>query len=103
MQDRFKKHLFICTNHRENDPQSSCRIKGGLEIQQCFKDKLKKLGLAHEVRANQSGCLDACAKGPTMVIYPKGLWYGPIKIEDVDEIIEKSIVGDTVIERLVLK
>lgn len=77
-------------------------MKGGLQIQQRFKERLKELGLASDVRANQCGCLDACAQGVTMVIYPQAVWYGHVKLEDVDEIIEKSVVGDEVVERLVI-
>lgn len=98
----FKKHIFICTNFRDKDPASSCRPKGGLAVQERFKARLKEMGLAHEVRANQSGCLDMCKHGVSLVIYPQGLWYGHVTIDDIDEIIEKSIQGDTVIERLKL-
>lgn len=96
----FKKHIFICTNLREKDPASSCQPKGGVDVQKRFKERLKEMGLAHEVRANQSGCLDACKHGVSLVIYPQGLWYGHVTVNDVDEIIEKSIKGDAVIERL---
>lgn len=96
----YKKHLFICTNNRDNDPQSSCRIKGGVEVHKRFKERLKELGLSNEVRANQAGCLDACAQGVTMVIYPEQIWYGGVKVEDVDEIIQKSVIGNQVVERL---
>lgn len=65
-----------------------------------FKEKLKQLGLSADVRANRSGCLDACQHGVAVVIYPDQIWYGGVKLEDIDEIIDKSILKDEVIERL---
>lgn len=97
----FEKHIFICTNVRDaNNPESSCGPKGSLDIQKKFKERLKDMGLKSKIRANQSGCLDTCKHGVSMVIYPQGIWYGHVTINDVDEIIEKSIVKNEVIERL---
>lgn len=99
----FEKHIFVCTNTRPAEhPTPSCGPKGGLEIQKKFKERLAALGLKSKVRANQSGCLDVCAQGVAVVIYPQGIWYKNVTVNDVDEIIEKSIVGKTVVERLLL-
>lgn len=99
----YEKHIFVCTNTRPADhPTPSCGPKGGLDIQKKFKEQLASLGLKTKVRANQAGCLDACAQGVAVVIYPQGLWYKNVTLGDVDEIIEKSIIGNTVVERLSL-
>ena len=52
------------------------------------------------MRANAAGCLDTCEYGPTVVVYPEGVWYGGLTLEDVDEIIDRHIVGGEVVERL---
>jgi (2Fe-2S) ferredoxin len=52
------------------------------------------------VRANQAGCLDVCEFGPAVVVYPEGVWYGRVTPEDVDEIIERHILGGEPVERL---
>jgi (2Fe-2S) ferredoxin len=54
------------------------------------------------VRINASGCLDRCELGPTMVIYPEGVWYHYESREDVDEILETHLVQGGRVERLVL-
>jgi len=54
------------------------------------------------VRANKSGCLDQCELGPTVVVYPEAIWYGQVRPEDVDEIIESHIVGGRPVQRLVI-
>ena len=35
-----------------------------------------------------------------MVIYPDNIWYNGVKVEDVDEIFERSVLNDEVVERL---
>jgi len=97
---RFKKHIFICTNLRENNLASCCHPKGGLEVQRRFKQRIKELNTHTDIRVNKSGCLDACEQGVTLVIYPQQIWYGGVTVDDVDEIIEKSVLGDEIIERL---
>ncbi|MCX6150126.1 MAG: (2Fe-2S) ferredoxin domain-containing protein [Ignavibacteriales bacterium] len=98
---RFEKHIFICENKRPIDhPRGCCSDKGSHEIKEKFKSRLKELGLNATVRANTSGCLDACEFGPSVVIYPEQVWYGRVKLEDVEEIIQSHILKSKPVERL---
>jgi (2Fe-2S) ferredoxin len=65
-----------------------------------FKMELKKAGLAGEVRAQRAGCLDTCEAGPTVVVYPDGIWYGPVTPEDVAEIVTSHIGKGVPVARL---
>jgi (2Fe-2S) ferredoxin len=69
-------------------------------IRDRFKQELHKRGLRRSVRANQAGCLDMCERGPTVVVYPEQVWYGGVRLEDVEEIIDRHIVGGEPVERL---
>ena len=101
---RFNKHIFICENKRpEGHPRGCCSEKGSLEIREHFKTRLKELGLNAEIRANGAGCLDACESGPTLVVYPEGVYYRNVQLSDVEEIIQKHIIENTPVERLVLQ
>lgn len=101
---RFEKHIFVCENKRpENDPRGCCFNKGSGEVRSLFKKRLKELGLNHLVRANSSGCLDACEFGATVLVYPEQIWYGGVKIEDVEEIIQNHIIQNRPVERLLIK
>ena len=53
-----------------------------------------------KVRANKSGCLDACEMGAAIVIYPDGIWYTKVQLEDVDEIFKTSVLGNGIVERI---
>jgi (2Fe-2S) ferredoxin len=98
---RFRRHVFVCENVRaEDDPRGSCGRKGSAEIRKALKDELKRRGLEKQIRANAAGCLDACAFGPSIVVYPEGVWYGHVSVADVPEIVERHLVGGEPVERL---
>ena len=97
----FKKHIFICINERSpDDPRGCCSAKGSKQIQEHFSAEVKKRGLKGVVRANKAGCLDHCANGPSVVVYPEGVWYTVRTIEDVNEIMDRHIEKGEVVERL---
>jgi (2Fe-2S) ferredoxin len=97
----FRRHIFVCTNLRpEGHPKGCCAEKGSERVRESFKAELEKRGLRGEVRANAAGCLDQCAFGVTVVVYPEGVWYARVKPEDVPEIVDEHIVGGRPVERL---
>ncbi len=101
---RFENHIFVCENVRPQDhPRGCCFDKGSKELRQILKKRLKELGLTTQVRANAAGCLDACEHGITVVVYPEQIWYGGVTENDVDEIIQKHIIDNTPVERLMIK
>ena len=100
---RYQRHIFICTNRRsDDDPKGSCAQKGSEDIRSAFKRELYARGLKTIVRANKSGCLDVCEQGPNVVIYPEGVWYSHVTLNDVVEIVERHIIRGEVVERLLL-
>lgn len=52
------------------------------------------------MRANACGCLDACARGVSVVVYPEGVWYQRVAVADVEEIVDRHLVGGSPVERL---
>jgi (2Fe-2S) ferredoxin len=100
----FDRHVFICTNRREpGNPKGDCASKGGEEIRDAFKRLLHDKGLKGKIRANAAGCLDQCARGATVVIYPEQVWYGGVRPEDVPEIVEQHLIGGVPVDRLRMK
>lgn len=101
---RYTKHIFICENERRaDDPRGCCSSKGAKEVIDLFKKRIKELGLSASIRANGTGCLDACALGCVAVVYPEQVWYGNIKLDDVEEIIQEHLLNNRLVDRLILK
>jgi (2Fe-2S) ferredoxin len=101
---RFEKHIFVCENKRpEGHPRGCCYDKNSAVIREKLKSRIKELGLSSTVRVNSAGCLDACEFGPSIVVYPEQIWYGAVKVEDVEEIIQSHIIGNVAVERLKIK
>lgn len=96
----FRRHVFCCLNERpENHPRGSCSRRGSERLRNYMKARAKEFGYT-EVRINASGCLDRCEHGPTMVIYPEGVWYHYETMEDVDEILRRHVEGGEIVDRL---
>jgi hypothetical protein len=73
---KFAHHIFVCINERpKGDPRGCCSALGSVGLHAFFKKEVERLGLKGIVRANKAGCLDQCEYGPSVVIYPEGVWY----------------------------
>jgi (2Fe-2S) ferredoxin len=66
-----------------------------------MKNRAREFGLKN-VRINNSGCLDRCELGPSVVIYPEGVWYSCATKEDIDEVLQTHLVGGGRVDRLML-
>lgn len=99
----YRQHVFCCVNERPaGHPRGCCKEKGAVRLRNYMKARAKELGLA-DVRINASGCLDRCELGPTMVIYPEGVWYSYQTPEDVDEILQTHLAQGGRVARLILQ
>lgn len=99
----YKYHVFFCTNQREPG-QQCCEQCNASEIRAYAKAKIKALDMsgAGRIRINTAGCLGRCELGPVLVVYPEGTWYSYLDREDIDEIIEKHLIADKIVERLLI-
>ena len=97
-------HVFCCINERApGHPRGSCSARGSQALQAYMKAQGKALGLGSRVRINKSGCLERCELGPTLVIYPEGVWYTYSSEADIDEILARHVLGGELVDRLLLE
>ncbi len=97
----YRYHVFFCTNQRE-DGSDCCQRFDARALRDYAKQRSKELGLAGQggVRINTAGCLDRCAEGPVMVVYPEATWYTYLDRADLDEIIDEHLLHGRIVERL---
>ncbi len=72
-----------------------CKEKG-LNVQVSLESHVE-----HPVGIKKTGCNGFCEMGPLVRIEPYGWLYTKVKLADCEEIVQKSVVGDELIERLV--
>lgn len=97
----YTHHVFVCENRREpGHARGCCESRGAGALRAAFKAELKQAGLARTTRANGAGCLDQCEHGPVVVIYPQGIWYGGVRVEDVPRIVSQTLLRGEVLDDL---
>ncbi len=99
-QDRLKaeissdrKMVTICGG-------TGCVAFGASGVKKAFEDEIKRRGLECDIPVKITGCHGFCEKGPVVVILPAKVFYPSVQAEDVPEIVERTVLSDEVIERL---
>jgi (2Fe-2S) ferredoxin len=96
----YSRHVFVCTNRRpDGSPRGCCATKNSDALRLRFKAELESQGVV-QVRINTAGCLDACERGPVVVVYPDNVWYAPVSVEDVADIVSGHLKNGVAVERL---
>jgi len=90
-----KKAVLVCCG-------TGCLANNSLEIYKELKRKAEISGINVKIRpaVKATGCNGLCEKGPIVKIYPDDIFYCNVKVSDVDEIIDRTIKNDEVIDRL---
>jgi (2Fe-2S) ferredoxin len=103
MSSYYERHVFFCLNQRDNGEACCAQHDPQAALDHC-KSRVKREGLAGpgRVRINKAGCLDRCAGGPVVVVYPEAVWYTYVDNDDIDEIIDSHLKNGRVVERLLL-
>ena len=65
-----------------------------------FNELIKANGLEDKVTANIVGCFGFCSQGPFVKVFPEETLYVKVKVSDVEELFEKDIKNNEVVERL---
>ncbi|MBN2829636.1 MAG: NADH-quinone oxidoreductase subunit NuoF [Candidatus Cloacimonetes bacterium] len=88
--------LLICCG-------SGCVSAGSLKIKDEFLKLLKEHELISEVNIIETGCMGPCDYGPVMMIYPEGVFYKKVTVEDVREIVEEHLLKGRPVKRLMIQ
>ncbi len=94
-------HILVCTQARPPDhPRGACSSKGSKDLMMRFFMETARLQLVPGVLVTESSCMGPCDYGPTVVVYPDGVWYNKVTPNDVTEILESHIMKGQPVERL---
>jgi NADH-quinone oxidoreductase subunit F len=82
---------------------TGCRAYGCMEVVEAFRKELKAKGLSRTVAVKTTGCHGFCERGPMALVSPEGIFYEQISTRDVPEIVEKTLLQNEIVERLLYK
>lgn len=89
-----KKKILVCCG-------TGCIASNSLEVYKKFNEKLSNNPeILVETIIKATGCNGLCEKGPVVKIMPDDISYFKVSVDDVDEIIEKTIENGIAIDRL---
>lgn len=76
------------------------RVRGSQELVESFQRTLKKYAIEDKTSMKVTGCHGFCQVEPVVVIYPQGIFYQQVKVQDVEEIVAETILNDRIVDRL---
>ncbi len=88
-----RKAIAVCAG-------TGCKAFGSLSVYDVFQKTLKSSGLDKKWELRATGCHGFCERGPLVLMFPSGTLYQKVKPEDVDEIVEQTLVKGKTIKRL---
>lgn len=88
--------IFICGG-------TGCRALGGMDVWEAAKEEYHRRKIEETTDIRLTGCHGFCEKGPLVVIHPKRICYMAVKPNDISEIFDNLLNGNSFIERLVYK
>jgi (2Fe-2S) ferredoxin len=93
--------VFVCVNERPDGAKGSCAGRGARGVLSALRSALAAdPELCAKVAVTECGCLGPCLEGPTMVVYPEGVWYTGVRASDVDELVREHLAAGRTVERL---
>ncbi len=88
----FRFHVYVCTQEKP-DGQPCCSANGSAAVLDALRAEVGRAGLGDEVQITTCGSLGLCERGPNLVVYPEGVWYSRVRVEDVGEIVREHFGG----------
>jgi NADH-quinone oxidoreductase subunit F len=79
---------------------AGCVAAGSAPLAAALRDALADRGLA-DIKVLETGCLGPCAGGPVLILQPAGILYQKVGLDDVEPIIERTVLAGEIIDRLV--
>ncbi len=79
---------------------SGCISAGAKKLKEKIIELSKKHNIENEINIIETGCMGPCNLGPVMTIYPEGVFYQKVKVEDIQEIVEEHFIKGRPVKRL---
>lgn len=94
--EKYRANVMTCGG-------TGCIACGGLKIKDALLSELRNRGLENEINVVLTGCNGFCAQGPIMTVYPDGIFYEKLTVNDIPFLVEEHFLKGRPVERLMYK
>ena len=88
-----KRYIMLCGG-------TGCIAANSLGIKEKFEDCIRREGLEDQCEVRVVGCFGMCSQGPFVRIFPEDTLYCLVSEDDIEDIVERDLKGNTVVTRL---
>jgi len=88
----YRTHVLVCV-----DPE--CLAKGAHGLLDSLQDELVAQGLIDEVQVLETSRIGGCAYGPEIMVYPEGVHYVGLSVDDVPYLVEEHFLKGRVVKK----
>ncbi|NLN74736.1 MAG: NADP oxidoreductase [Armatimonadetes bacterium] len=92
----YRAHILV-------DSGTAAVLKGANAVRNTLIEEIKSRGLDKEIKVVETGALGLAGAVPAIVVYPEGVTYANVTVEDVPEIVEEHLLKGRRVQRLVYK
>ena len=71
-------------------------------VRERMKSLLEEKNLKGRARILATSCMDVCENGAVVCVMPDNVWYGGVRPEDAEDIVEKHLGNGEPVERLLI-
>ena len=97
------RHIFLCATPTKLKCTSDPEL--GKELWDYLMRRLQELGHGDPRRGGihrtKADCLRVCERGPTVVVYPDGVWYHSMTTEKLERVIQEHLIGGEAVAEFV--
>lgn len=90
----LSKHVLVCGN-------ADCAERGSVPLIARLRRLIKQAGRERDIRITRTMCMGRCGEGPTVAVYPDGIWYRHVSVSDAGELVSEHLLGDRLVGRLI--
>lgn len=84
------KHVLVCSN-------ADCADKGSIRVLARLRQIIRTKKLTKEIKITKVSCLGRCGEGPTVVVYPDGIWYREFSDKECPSLVENHLLKDKLV------
>ena len=88
----FRSHILVCV-----DP--ICLSKGAHELIDALQDELVSQDLINEIQVLETSRIGGCSNGPEMMVYPEGVHYVGLSVDDVPFLVSEHFLKGRIVDR----